>query len=214
MKQQLSWTENRAFFDRMEAVRQKAAALMGMGDVTKSVTPKFGLLAPAKAGGTIATRYFMPWSTHPSMAVTGAQCLASCVLTPGTIADGMAAKSNETPANVILEHASGKIEVAVDYADTATGFEIKSAGLVRTARKIAAGEVFIPRSIWAGHEPRLRGDAAMKVHILDDWFDTLRGLPCFAKLADHEVTVWTDHEADPVKARCAFAGGRGLGALS
>jgi D-3-phosphoglycerate dehydrogenase len=37
----------------------------------------------------------------------------------------------------------------------------------------------------------------MKVHILDDWFDTLRGLPCFAKLADHDVTVWTDHEPDP-----------------
>jgi 4-oxalomesaconate tautomerase len=143
--------ENRAFFDQMEALRQKAGALMGMGDVTKSVAPKFGLLAPAKAGGTIATRYFMPWSTHPSMAVTGAQCLASCVLTPGTIAEGMAAKSNETPANVILEHASGKIEVAVDYADAATGFEIKSAGLIRTARKIASGEVFIPRSIWAGH---------------------------------------------------------------
>lgn len=38
----------------------------------------------------------------------------------------------------------------------------------------------------------------MKVHILDDWFDTLRGLPCFAKLADHDVTVWTDHQPDPV----------------
>lgn len=37
----------------------------------------------------------------------------------------------------------------------------------------------------------------MKVHILDDWFDTLRGLPCFAKLKDHDVTVWTDHEPDP-----------------
>ncbi|WP_298972803.1 D-2-hydroxyacid dehydrogenase family protein [uncultured Roseobacter sp.] len=37
----------------------------------------------------------------------------------------------------------------------------------------------------------------MKVHILDDWFDTLRTLPCFAKLAAHEVTVWTDHEPDP-----------------
>ncbi len=36
----------------------------------------------------------------------------------------------------------------------------------------------------------------MKVHILDDWFDTLRGLPCFAKLADHDVTVWTDHVDD------------------
>ena len=37
----------------------------------------------------------------------------------------------------------------------------------------------------------------MKVHILDDWFDTLRGLPCFEKLNGHDVTVWTDHEPDP-----------------
>lgn len=39
----------------------------------------------------------------------------------------------------------------------------------------------------------------MKVHILDDWFDTLRGLPCFAKLDSHDVTIWTDHEPDPEK---------------
>ena len=39
----------------------------------------------------------------------------------------------------------------------------------------------------------------MKVHILDDWFDTLRGLPCYAKMAGHDVTVWTDHEPDPAK---------------
>ncbi|MBT0958485.1 D-2-hydroxyacid dehydrogenase family protein [Alphaproteobacteria bacterium KMM 3653] len=38
----------------------------------------------------------------------------------------------------------------------------------------------------------------MKIHILDDWFDTLQGLPCFAKLEGHDVTVWTDHEPDPV----------------
>jgi len=34
----------------------------------------------------------------------------------------------------------------------------------------------------------------MKVAILDDYFDTLRTLPCFAKLVGHEVTVWNDHE--------------------
>lgn len=39
----------------------------------------------------------------------------------------------------------------------------------------------------------------MKVHILDDWFDTLRGLPCFDLLSGHDVTVWTDHEPDPAK---------------
>ena len=37
----------------------------------------------------------------------------------------------------------------------------------------------------------------MKVHILDDWFNTLQGLPCYGKLAAHDVTVWTDHEPDP-----------------
>ena len=33
----------------------------------------------------------------------------------------------------------------------------------------------------------------MKISILDDYFDTVRTLPCFAKLAGHEVAVWNDH---------------------
>ena len=33
----------------------------------------------------------------------------------------------------------------------------------------------------------------MNVAILDDWFDTLRTLPCFERLDAHEVTVYTDH---------------------
>lgn len=33
----------------------------------------------------------------------------------------------------------------------------------------------------------------MKVTILDDYFDTLRGLTCFDKLDGHEVTVFNDH---------------------
>ncbi|MEM9433051.1 MAG: 4-oxalomesaconate tautomerase [Pseudomonadota bacterium] len=140
--------ENRDFFDRMEAVRLKAGALMGMGDVSKSVTPKFGIVAPPRAGGTVAVRYFMPWSTHPTMAVTGAQCLACCVLAPGTVVE--VAVPNENPARIVLEHPSGEIDVLVDYEVSDVGFAVKSAGLVRTARKLASGEVFIPGAIWAG----------------------------------------------------------------
>jgi D-3-phosphoglycerate dehydrogenase len=33
----------------------------------------------------------------------------------------------------------------------------------------------------------------MKVTILDDYFDTLRTLDCFRKLAGHDVTIWNDH---------------------
>src|SRR5215470_11711948 len=36
----------------------------------------------------------------------------------------------------------------------------------------------------------------MKIAILDDYFDTLRTLPCFAKLAGHEVAIWNDHVQD------------------
>jgi D-3-phosphoglycerate dehydrogenase len=36
----------------------------------------------------------------------------------------------------------------------------------------------------------------MKISILDDYHDTVRTLPCFGKLAGHDVTVWNDHAQD------------------
>ncbi len=43
----------------------------------------------------------------------------------------------------------------------------------------------------------------MFVTILDDYFDTLRSLSCFAKLAGHEVKIWNDHvqDVDPLAER-------------
>ena len=143
---------NKDFFARMEAIRIQAGAAMGMGDVSASVTPKFGLLAPAQSGGTVATRYFMPWNTHPTMAVTGSQCMASCVLTPGTVADGMSPTIERGPATVTLEHPMGTMGVIIDFERKDGAFIHKSAGLVRTCRKLAQGHVFIPRSIWKGSQ--------------------------------------------------------------
>ena len=36
----------------------------------------------------------------------------------------------------------------------------------------------------------------MNITILDDYHDTIRTLPCFAKLAGHKVTIWNDHTKD------------------
>jgi len=95
------------------------------------------------------TRYLMPWDTHPTMAVTGSQCLASCALTPGTIADGMMTIPAERPARITLHHPMGEMDVIVDFEMQGDSFIHKSAGLIRTARKLAAGEAFIPASIWS-----------------------------------------------------------------
>ena len=47
----------------------------------------------------------------------------------------------------------------------------------------------------------------MKVHILDDWHDTLKSLPCFKKLEGHDVTIWNDHlqETAPLAERLSDA---------
>ena len=146
--------DNRDFFAAMEAVRLEAGHAMGLGDCSQSVMPKFGLLAPvanpADNPGQIEARYFMPWKTHPTMAVTGSQCMASCALTPGTVADGMMARPADIPCTVTLRHPMGAMDVLVDYELGADGFRHHSAGLLRTARKLAEGKLFVPASVWNG----------------------------------------------------------------
>ena len=133
-------------FKRMEAVRIEAGRRMGFGDVTKSVVPKIGLIAEPAAGGHFAARYFMPWTTHPTLAVTGSQCLAACALAPGTVAEGVVREIAPSPATVVIEHPMGTMDVRVGYEREP--FAFVSAGVTRTARLIARGEVMVPGEIW------------------------------------------------------------------
>jgi 4-oxalomesaconate tautomerase len=136
---------DKALFARMEALRLKAGVLMGLGDVSKSVVPKIGLIAAPRTGGHLSARYFMPWTTHPTLAVTGSQCLAACAMAPGTVAEGLAAPFDPSPCALRIEHPMGKMEVRVKYE---TGpFRFLSAGVTRTARLIARGEVMVPEGI-------------------------------------------------------------------
>ena len=139
---------NKALFERMEAIRLIAGEKMGLGNVRKSVTPKLGLLAPAREGGSACVRYFMPWKCHPTLAVTGSQCLASCLMTPGTVADGLLQDRPASPARLVLEHPMGRMDVVIEYTLEKGRLAVNAAGVLRTARKLAAGNVFIPASVW------------------------------------------------------------------
>ncbi len=135
--------DNKELFQKIENLRIIAGKKMGMGDVTKSVTPKFALLAPAQNNGHIAARYFMPWKAHPTMAVTGAQAIASCLMAKGTIADNLLNRPSVNPVDLILEHPLGSINVLLDYTNDNDVFFVNAAGLTRTARKIADGNLFL-----------------------------------------------------------------------
>lgn len=139
---------NAGFAAHREIIRQKAGLAMGMGDVSGSVTPKFAILGAARQGGMASARYFMPATCHPTMAVTGAQCIATALLLPGGIASGLVPAPPSSPAQIRLEHPSGHIDVLVDYALEGDRLDINHAGLVRTARLLARGEVLVPASVW------------------------------------------------------------------
>jgi 4-oxalomesaconate tautomerase len=145
---------DRALMARMEAIRRKAGVLMGMGDVSKSVTPKLALLAAPRAGGIITSRYFVPQTCHKSHPVTGTVCIACACAIPGTLASQIAAQATPLrapPQGMIeIEHPSGKIAIDLDADFTNGKQELRRAALIRTARRIFEGVVHVPRAVWSG----------------------------------------------------------------
>ena len=140
---------NKPLFARMESIRLQAAKLMGLGNVSGSVAPKFALFAPPKQGGSLCVRYFMPWQTHPTLAVTSSQCLAACALTIGSVADGLVDQLNGNSSDVLFEHPWGFMNVRLDYQNNGVHSVVRSAQIVRTARKLSSGLIYIPSSIWS-----------------------------------------------------------------
>lgn len=140
---------NAELMKTIESIRLIAGERMGLGDVTNSVTPKFGLLAEASQGGDAATRYFMPWQCHPTLAVTGSQCMAACLLAEGTVGEGLMKKADNNQPTLFLEHPMGKLEVKLAYREENGEFFVDFTRLTRTARLIAEGSVYVPKRIWS-----------------------------------------------------------------
>jgi 2-methylaconitate cis-trans-isomerase PrpF len=143
---------DKELFERMEAIRRKAGVMMGMGDVSKAVVPKVGLLSPGRQGGTITSRYFVPYECHKAHAVTGTVCVASACAIAGTVASQLVTLPPPPQGIITIEHPSGTIAIDLD-ADFSSGKQaLRRAALVRTARRIFEGSVLVPRHVWAGKE--------------------------------------------------------------
>jgi 2-methylaconitate cis-trans-isomerase PrpF len=139
-----------AFMAHIEAVRCEAGHRMGFGDVSERVVPKLAMVAPPGAGGHLASRYFTPWQCHPTYAVTGSIGVCAAAALSGTIASDVVVHDHRFPDMVVIEHPVGELQVALDLELTDGLLDLRSAGLVRTARKLLSGDVHIPYSTWPG----------------------------------------------------------------
>lgn len=135
---------NTEMFARVEALRLEAGRRMGLGDVSKLVTPKVGLLSPARHGGTIASRYLVPHSCHRSHAATGAICLATACCLDGTVASDVIGGAVKQSGAVVIEHPAGRIDVGVTLEpDSEGGMRVARTEILRTARRIFDGFVYV-----------------------------------------------------------------------
>jgi 4-oxalomesaconate tautomerase len=120
----------------LERLRLRAGTLMNLGDVTGTSVPKLTLVAAPRAGGTIATRTFIPHRCHVSIGVLGAVTVATACALPGSSAHELAAGGGP---RYRLEHPTGHLDVEVELDETGA---VRRSGVVRTARKLFDGLVF------------------------------------------------------------------------
>ena len=129
---------NAALRERLEAIRLKAGPMMNLGDVAQKSVPKMTMVSPARAGGAISTRTFIPHKCHDAIGVLGAVSVATACL----LKDGPAARIAAIPEGeektLSIEHPTGEMSVIA----TMRGGIVANAAVLRTARKLFDGVIF------------------------------------------------------------------------
>jgi 4-oxalomesaconate tautomerase len=134
---------------KLEALRLTVGPLMGLGDVKTKNYPKMCLVAAPQAGGAIATRCFIPHVAHEAIGVLAAVTVATACVLEGSVTQGIAQVPAGLAKTVSVEHPTGEFSVQLGL-DPNNPQHVNRAALLRTARPIMRGEVYIPEDIWSG----------------------------------------------------------------
>ncbi len=149
---------DQAFRARLEAIRLRAGPMMRLGDVAKQVVPKMILVAPPRRGGHICTRSFIPHECHSAIGVFAAVTVATACVLPGSPAHDCAVVPAGRIKTLSVEHPSGEFTVRLEVGGSEHAPVVERAGLLRTARLLFDGQVFVPAAAAAartsGSAPR------------------------------------------------------------
>jgi 4-oxalomesaconate tautomerase len=134
---------------KIEALRLKAAQLMGLGDVKSKNYPKMCLISAPRNAGSINTRCFIPHVCHDAIGVLAAVTVGTACVLEGSITQGIAVMPEGLVKTVSVEHPTGEFSVELEL-DPKNPQNVIRAALLRTARLLMRGEVLIPSAIWKG----------------------------------------------------------------
>jgi len=134
---------NAVLKERLEHIRLIAGEKMNLGDVCDKSVPKMSMVAPPLHGGCITTRTFIPHRCHASIGVLGAVSVATACLLPGSPAAELAETASGNEKQLSIEHPIGETSVVMDMTIVDGEVQVKKAALLRTARKLFEGYVFV-----------------------------------------------------------------------
>ncbi|MFS2214136.1 4-oxalomesaconate tautomerase [Telluria sp. Tellsp104] len=134
---------------RLEALRLAVGPVMGLGDVTNKSYPKMCLVTAPRAGGSIATRCFIPHVCHEAIGVLAAVTVATACVLGDSVTAGIASVPAGLVKTVSVEHPTGEFSVELEL-DKDNPQQVIRAALLRTARPIMRGEVLVSQDIWRG----------------------------------------------------------------
>jgi len=136
---------------KVEAIRLAAGEVMNLGDVTTKTVPKVSLLSPPTAGGALSTRTFIPKRVHEAIGVLGAVSVATACVIPGSVGYDVAdLASFDATHSLDIEHPSGYFSVVLEVDSHGDEIVVRRCALLRTARLLMRGEVYVPHSVWGG----------------------------------------------------------------
>jgi 4-oxalomesaconate tautomerase len=144
---------NTAVKERIEAIRIAVGPLMNLGDVTNKTVPKMSLLSEPVNGGVVDTRTLIPHRVHEAIGVFGAVSVATACLVPGSVAAEVAvvgAVDAGATTELVIEHPTGFFTVSMKVRMVDGAVVVDQAALLRTARLLMRGEVFVPGAVWEG----------------------------------------------------------------
>ncbi len=124
---------------RIESIRLQVGPLMNLGDVSAKSVPKIMLVAPPRQGGAVCVRSFIPHRAHATIGVLGAVSVATACLVPGSPAADVAVLPPGDRKTLSVEHPTGEMSCVLEL--DADG-QVRTAALLRTARKLMDGVVF------------------------------------------------------------------------
>ncbi|WP_434361315.1 4-oxalomesaconate tautomerase [Parasalinivibrio latis] len=125
---------------RLESIRLHAGNIMKLGDVSDKVVPKMTLIAPPRQGGHVSTRTFIPHTCHSAIGVLGAVSVATACVIEGSVAFGISPVPEGNTKQLSVEHPSGEFSLNLTLDEHGN---VAKAGLLRTARLLARGELYI-----------------------------------------------------------------------